>query len=73
MEKLKEALVEVCKINEAHNIGMTKDEIVTAMSMMKNLTEAQKVNFACEQVGVHHHAELLHLIDEYEKENLAQE
>ncbi|MBE5087599.1 hypothetical protein IGI03_05995 [Bacillus thuringiensis] len=71
--KLSQALVESIKTSETHKLVMTKDEINSAISIMKNLTEAQKHNVACELVGVHHHAELLHLIDEYEKEKLALE
>ncbi|MFK4417086.1 hypothetical protein ABH961_005675 [Bacillus sp. RC251] len=71
MEKLKQALAEAIKTSETHKLVMTKEEINSVISMMKNLTEAQKVNFAREIVGVHHHAELLYLIDEYEKEKLA--
>ncbi|MGA5663725.1 hypothetical protein ACPCZR_30450 [Bacillus bombysepticus] len=73
MEKLKEALNEICKLNEVHKIGMTKEEIDTVINEMKNLSEAKKTDFACKLVGVHHHAALLHLINEHEKKMLAPE
>ncbi|MDA2536890.1 hypothetical protein [Bacillus cereus group sp. BfR-BA-01345] len=150
MEKLKEALVEICKLNTEHKIGMTEEEIEAAVQVfdnerfrellfkylgalclhfninidevgrdvekvivrsgmedvmvmcsfrmiitklfykrkdnasysqvkadiydvMKKLSEPEKVLFARKLVGVHSHAVLLYLMDEYEKELLAME